>query len=308
MWMLLLVLAVAVALALRKIAGAQHWAWYIALAGLPAWCGLAKANLHPALALCFVVPAMPSRPPRDRPNQLPTLHAFEHALKGVVDFGLFFFTLANAGVDLRAGGGPLTLCILGALVLGKMVGIVCLVLLASRVGCAPLNAKITPADVAMVASTASVGLTVALFVAGEAFPDATLQGEAKLGALLSGLMGPLCLCVSKRPTLTRAASVPKQLTERYQPGGRLAHRYGLFERHQLRAAANALPAHPDELHHPKLFDHGRARAHWRDAKSATMQTSSLVGFLQKETTRHAQARAQAAATDSQEVHLKHMEC
>ena len=41
----------------------------------------------------------------------------------------------------------------------------------------------------MIASMASIGLTVALFVAGEAFPDPTLQAEAKLGALLSGLMG-----------------------------------------------------------------------------------------------------------------------
>ena len=60
----------------------------------------------------------------------------------------------------------MTACILGALVIGKLLGIMLLVLVASRVHCAPLNPKIRPADVAMVASTASVGLTVALFVAG----------------------------------------------------------------------------------------------------------------------------------------------
>ena len=83
-WMLLLAVAVAVAASLRRLS-LQHWMWYLLLAGLPAWIGLSKARLHPALALCFVVPAMPSKPPLDRPNQLPTLQAFEHSLKGVVD-------------------------------------------------------------------------------------------------------------------------------------------------------------------------------------------------------------------------------
>lgn len=83
-WMLLLAVAVAVAASLRRLS-LQHWMWYLLLAGLPAWVGLSKARLHPALALCFVVPAMPSKPPRDRPNQLPTLQAFEHSLKGFVD-------------------------------------------------------------------------------------------------------------------------------------------------------------------------------------------------------------------------------
>ena len=36
---------------------------------------------------------------------------------------------------------------------------------------------------------AGLGLTVALFVAGEAYPDAALQGEAKMGALFSGFVG-----------------------------------------------------------------------------------------------------------------------
>ena len=138
---------------------------------------------------------------------------------------------------------------------------------------------------------------------GEAFPDATLQSEAKFGALLSGLMGLLCLGVSRTPSLAHASTVGSdiaaamgaELGERYRQGGHLAHRYGVFQRHQLRAGANALPAHPDMLHHPKLFDHGRAQAHWRDAKKGTMQTSGFVGFLRAETTRHAKERHEKAS-------------
>jgi NhaA family Na+:H+ antiporter len=39
---------------------------------------------------------------------------------------------------------------------------------------------------ALVGLIAGVGLTVALFVAGEAFIDPVIQGAAKMGELLSG--------------------------------------------------------------------------------------------------------------------------
>ena len=49
----------------------------------------------------------------------------------------------------------------------------------------------------MVAFIASMGLTVALFVAGEAFYNEELQGQAKMGALLSGLVGPIAILINK---------------------------------------------------------------------------------------------------------------
>ena len=128
-----------------------------------------RQRLHPALALVFVVPFLPSKAPNTRPNQIPTLHAFEHAIKMPVDFGLFLFTFANAGVQLSGGGGPLAVAVVAALVIGKLLGVTILVLLAHYTGCAPLNSKIKKGDVMMVASMASIGLTVALFVAGVAF-------------------------------------------------------------------------------------------------------------------------------------------
>jgi Na+/H+ antiporter NhaA len=69
--------------------------------------------------------------------------------------------------------------VLIALVLGKILGIMAFVLLMDKCRVAPLNKQIRPADVAMVGSMASIGLTVALFVSGEAFSDERLQGEAK---------------------------------------------------------------------------------------------------------------------------------
>jgi len=190
--------AAAICLVFNKLLRLQHWLWYIIGPGVLSWVGLTKAKLHPALALVFVVPFLPSSPPAAHPKQLPTLQAFEHALKPWVDFGLFFFTLANAGVDLSKGGGPLTVAVLLALVAGKLIGVVSLVYIANKTHCAPLNSKVRNGHVVMVASMASIGLTVALFVAGEAFKKTpALEGEAKFGALLSGLMGFVCVGVSR---------------------------------------------------------------------------------------------------------------
>jgi len=124
------------------------------------------------------------------------LHAFEHALKVPVEIGMFFFTLANAGVKLGSAG-PLTVGVFTALVAGKMLGITTLVSLASCLRIAPLADDMTLVDVVMVSAVASVGLTVALFVSGEAYQHEELQSESKLGALLSGLMGLVCYGISK---------------------------------------------------------------------------------------------------------------
>ena len=70
----------------------------------------------------------------------------------------------------------MALAVVLALIAGKLIGVSILVLAADKIGCAPVNKQIRKGDVAMVASMASVGLTVALFVAGVAFRnDARLQ-------------------------------------------------------------------------------------------------------------------------------------
>ena len=199
------------------------WWLYLLLAGIPAWIGLVAAQLHPALALCFVVPFMPARHHSQKVPPLPEessevdastdanggresrnsqtssraqqlvhdtapLDAFEHSLKLPVDLGLFLFTLANAGVDL-SNVGPLTPAILFALAFGKLAGITGFAMAAHKLNIAPLPAKMSFADLAMVALIASIGLTVALFIAGEAFEADRLKSEAKMGALLSGGIG-----------------------------------------------------------------------------------------------------------------------
>ncbi len=204
-YLVLVMLGMAIAYALRRFE-VRYWPLYIFGAGPIAWSGLVLTHLHPALALVFIVPFLPA-PARDtgffreedevdmagepaaRRLHLEhsPLHQFEHQLKLFVDVGLFFFAFANAGVVL-AEVGPLTWLILAGLVIGKTAGVTMFGLLAVRLGF-PLSERMGFPELIMAGFIAALGLTVALFVAAAAFIDPVFQGQAKMGAVLSGLVG-----------------------------------------------------------------------------------------------------------------------
>jgi NhaA family Na+:H+ antiporter len=209
-WLLLVLAGMVLAFVCRKLK-TRSWVPYIFLAGPLAWSGLMLAHLHPALALVFIVPFLPG--PKhdtgmfvDAEENIPAtassaqhspLHNFEHQLKLFVDFGLFFFAFANAGVAF-AGIGNMTWIILAALVVGKTVGITLFGVLGKMIGF-PLPDRMGVKQLAMAGFVAALGLTVALFVAGAAFGkiDAGLEGQAKMGALFSGLVGVVAIVIGR---------------------------------------------------------------------------------------------------------------
>ena len=220
-----LVLAgMAVAWALRR-SRVMSWVPYIAIGGPLVWSGLVLTHLHPALALVFVVPFLPG-PRRDiglfsgqdevdrmGPALAEDLHIehspldrFESRMKRFVDFGLFFFAFANAGVPLTSIG-PLTWLILGSLIVGKTLGISALGLLAIRMGF-PLPNRMGIAELVMAGFVAALGLTVALFVASAAFTDPELLGQAKMGALFSGFVGLAAIALGRAIGMTRRNRAP----------------------------------------------------------------------------------------------------
>jgi len=206
-FLLLVVAGMALAFALRRF-GVRSWLPYIFLAGPLSWSGLILAHLHPALALAVIVPFLPGPQRdfglfdrRDEYTQLgPKLAAdlnvehsaldqYEHQTKLFVDFGLFFFAFCNAGV-VFASAGTMSWLVLGSLIVGKTVGIAGAGLLALVFGLT-LPSGMSVKDLVVAGFIAALGLTVALFVADAAFEDDMLmQGQAKMGALLSGLVGP----------------------------------------------------------------------------------------------------------------------
>jgi len=204
-FLLLIVLGMAIAYGMRR-AELKSWIPYIVVCGPLSWLGLSLAHLHPALALVFIVPFLPG-PRRDiglftKADEIDhmgealaedlhmehsPLHQFEHQLKLFVDLGLFFFAFTNAGV-VFASIGTMTWLILGSLVIGKTLGITLLGLFGTLIGF-PLPDRMGIRELVMAGFVAALGLTVALFVAGAAFTEPTLLGQAKMGALFSGFVG-----------------------------------------------------------------------------------------------------------------------
>jgi len=193
-WLSLVILGMAIAFALRWLR-CTKWGPYIFLAGPVVWVGLLWASLHPSLALVFVVPFIPlhleddllvklSHSGHESSHHEP-LHDFEEATKLFVDFFvLFAFGAVNAGVQVDQIGG-LTGIVLLSLVIGKTCGIVLASWIAERCGCPP-GASLGLREVTAVGFIASSGLTVALFISGQAFEEhPLLDGQAKMGALLS---------------------------------------------------------------------------------------------------------------------------
>ena len=162
-WLALIALGMLAAYGLRRYK-CTKWQAYVLLAGPCTWVGLLYANLHPALALVFVVPFMPLEIENDitwlfggdpDAHHSP-LHDFEHDLKNFVDFVvLFAFGAVNAGISLNGAGG-LTGVVLLALVLGKTLGVVAFATAAEAAGY-PLPAGMTVRDVWFVGLIASIG-------------------------------------------------------------------------------------------------------------------------------------------------------
>ena len=188
MWLLVTLAGMLVAFFLKKAKIKSYWP-YIIFGGILSWIGLYLTHIHPALALVFIVPFLP-HPTKESAHLFEddqrghsTLRRFEHEWKTFVDFGLLLFGLTNAGVEFSEVS-TVTWLVLLALVIGKTSGIFIMSWVATLLGF-PLPKGMKYKDLFVAGLVASIGLTVALFVAGVAFTDLSLQGAAKMGALFS---------------------------------------------------------------------------------------------------------------------------
>ncbi len=199
-WLLLTLAGMLASYLLRKSGDRSYWP-YLLLGGGLSWAGLFKAHLHPALALVFIIPFLPHAKTErmhvfeEDMADRSVLARFEHEWKVIVDFGMFMFGLANAGVAFSQIGIPTWLVFL-ALLLGKTVGIFSLAFLAQLLGF-PLPKGMGKKELLVAGIVAGFGFTVALFVAGEAFIDPISQGAAKMGAMLSCLVALAAFIVAR---------------------------------------------------------------------------------------------------------------
>jgi len=165
---------VAAVLALRQLG--VRWVPIYLLPGLIVWFGLHQAGVHPTLAGVIMGLLLPA--PAER---------LEEALHPWVAYGIMpLFALVNAGVSLHGVslGGPLTVSIGLALVLGKPLGITLFTWLATRSGLADLAPGLNWRGVLLVGCLGGIGFTMSVFLATLAFADPEQLAAAKAAVLL----------------------------------------------------------------------------------------------------------------------------
>jgi Na+:H+ antiporter, NhaA family len=176
--------------------------WPYVIAGCLSWYGFQQAGIHPALGLLPIIPAIPHSDiefgvfSEAEAHLTDMLNRIEHALKSPVEVILLFFGLANAGVEFSAIGEATWLVLLGLLV-GKPVGIFLLGWLAAHPMKLGLPEGMRTSDLFVLGSVAAIGFTVALFVAGVAFPPGPIQDAAKMGALFSFGASALAIAIGR---------------------------------------------------------------------------------------------------------------
>lgn len=105
------------------------------------------------------------------------------------------FALANAGVVVNATAfaahAPLITAIAAALVIGKPLGVLAASALAVRFGLAEKPDAYSWAQVAGAGALAGIGFTMSLFIAGQAFPQATDFAAAKIAVFSASVASAL---------------------------------------------------------------------------------------------------------------------
>lgn len=151
------------------------------------------------------------------------LQRLEHSLLPWVTFLIVpLFALANAGVGFALGAEPASLFPTAAqwgiafgLIIGKPIGIFAATWLAVRTGLGTLPPDITWRHVLGLGFMAGIGFTMALFIAGLAYPEAQMLAEAKVAILgasfVAGIVGFALLWTARpapEPSVPRP-SVPR---------------------------------------------------------------------------------------------------
>lgn len=171
----------------NKKLGWNSWVPYFILM-LLSWLCFGYAGIHCSLGFIPIVVCMPHAAEDDgvhsddERGKDDALNKLQTAFYVPTEIILGLFGWASAGVAFTTIGFP-TACVALALIIGKMVGIFTFGGISGKI--LGLPAGMSYKDLLVLGSAAGIGFTVALFVAGVAFPDGDTKDAAKLGALLS---------------------------------------------------------------------------------------------------------------------------
>jgi NhaA family Na+:H+ antiporter len=170
--------------------------WPYMLAGLVLWVFFMESGVSATLAGVLLALFIPLRAVPGAGDHSP-LHLLIAKLKPSVLFLIMpVFALANAGVPLGGLGlealaHPVTAGIALGLFIGKPVGILACVWLATRSGLAQLPAGATWLGLLGVGWLAGIGFTMSLFIGVLAFESEGLMDQVRLGVLAGSTLAAL---------------------------------------------------------------------------------------------------------------------
>lgn len=193
----------------RQRAG-QLWPWLIL--GFFCWIGMSASGVPPMLAF---LPLLPALMHGDRSFGLfaeaegfltDPLNQVAHFLTAPVTVILFLFGLTRGAMDLGAFG-PTTWIMLGALWLGKPLGVITAAWLLKALG-RPLPNRLSLREIGYIAGLMAIGFTLPLIALETALPGGAMQEAARLGLGLSLIAGPVLVLLSRS-----ALPLPRQGTK-----------------------------------------------------------------------------------------------
>ncbi|MEP6763653.1 MAG: Na+/H+ antiporter NhaA [Gemmatimonadaceae bacterium] len=176
---------------------------YIAI-GIALWLAVLNSGLHATIAGVLLAFTIPATTRNSKPTSITKesdssaskdalLQKFEHALHGVVAFGIMpMFALANAGVSVGQEFAmlvrqPAMFAVVTGLLIGKPLGITGFAWASVRLNVAQLPSNSNWRQLIGVAALGGIGFTMSLFIAALAYGENIELAEAKIGVLLGSL-------------------------------------------------------------------------------------------------------------------------
>ena len=172
--------------------------------GLATWAAVAASGLPPAMGL---LPLLPAMPPASRSFGLfaqaegfltDPANRIALALRPAMVVILFLFGLTHGALDPGALA-PTTWVALGALWIGKPLGLAIGLAVAVRLLRLPAPRGLDTSDLIAIAGLASIGFTAPALVMETALPGGAMQEAARLGLALSLIAGPAILVLFRPP-------------------------------------------------------------------------------------------------------------
>ncbi|GAA4196383.1 Na+/H+ antiporter NhaA [Microbacterium oryzae] len=204
-------IAVIALFALAARARRMRW-WLMIPLALVAWALMHESGVHATIAGVLLGFCIPARPLRDEVE--PRTHQLEHAVKPLsAGIALPIFAFFAAGVTIVGSDAgavltePVVIAVVAALVIGKLVGVLGVTALVTKVTPLRLPDRIGIRDLLPVGFLTAIGFTVSLLIAELSFgSDEEATSGAKIAILIASLLAAILAAVTLRLDARKARS------------------------------------------------------------------------------------------------------